>query len=269
MPRRAPSTSTSHPGIRLPEGHRAVVIGGGGAIGRAIVTALATAGAHIVVLDSNGEAACSAIAGLDGRNEHATADVTDPAGLVVVAERIGPVDSVIYAAGVNYDGTVADTDWSAYRKVMSVNLDGAFHAAAAFVRPMIKSGRRGGSFVFLSSAAGLRGEAGASVYCASKFAMIGLVESFAAEIAPNGLRANAVCPGNVDTPMLKAVAAGIATRTGSAADEVYAGMARSGAAQRLIEAREVADLCLYLASPLSSAVTGAALRIDAGAMLSS
>ncbi|MGE3872185.1 MAG: SDR family NAD(P)-dependent oxidoreductase [Parvibaculaceae bacterium] len=242
--------------------HVAVVVGGGGTIGTACVQALARAGATVWSLDRSEELAARA-----GAHRRAACDVTDAKALARLAAEIGDVDSLIYAAGLNADGAVIDIDWAVYRRVMAVNLDGAFHAAAAFARPMVARGK-GGAFVFLSSTAGLRGEAGASIYCASKFGLIGLTESLAAELGAHGVRANAVCPGNVDSPMLRDVASKIAERTGADAAEIWEGMAHSGAAMRLVDPGEVADLCLHLVSPASSAITGTTIRVDAGAMLS-
>lgn len=242
--------------------HVAVVVGGGGTIGAACVRALAQAGATVWSLDRSEEHAAGA-----GAAHSAACDVTDAKAMATLADRIGDVDSVIYAAGLNADGAVVDIDWQVYRRVMAVNLDGAFFTAAAFARRMIARGK-GGAFVFLSSTAGLRGEAGASIYCATKFGLLGLTESLAAELSAHGIRANAVCPGNVDSPMLREVARQIAARTGADAEEIWDSMAHSGAATRLVGPGEVADLCLHLVSPASAAITGTTIRVDAGAMLS-
>jgi len=250
----------------LETGHRSLVIGGGGAIGCACVHTLAMAGAMVYSVDRSKEAANRALTCLDGEHQGFGCDVTDPVQVEQLAQTLKPVDSVIYAAGLNHDGEIITMDWSAYRQVMAVNLDGAFHVASSFTRSMIKAGKKG-SFIFLSSTAGLRGEAGASLYCATKFGLIGLSESLAAELSTHSIRVNAVCPGNVDSPMLRDIAAKIAVRTGGRPNEVLENMAHGGAANRLVEAREVARLCLYLASPLSSAITGATIRIDAGGML--
>lgn len=251
----------------LPKGHVAVVVGGGGAIGAACARAFAEAGAAVWSVDLHEQAAAGALAGLAGPHRAAACDVTDPASVEKLAERVGSADSVVYAAGLNADGNVVAIDWNVYRKVMAVNLDGAFHVGAAFARRMAMR-RAGGAFVFLSSTAGLRGEAGASIYCASKFGLIGFVESMAAELAGEGVRVNAVCPGNVDSPMLRDVAQRIAERTGADADAIWREMAHSGAARRLVTPAEVAALCLHLASPASAAITGTTVRVDAGAMLS-
>ncbi len=251
----------------LPDGHITVVIGGGGAIGAACVRAFAEAGATVWSVDLHEQAAAGALTDLAGAHHAAACDVTDPASAEALAGVVGKADSVIYAAGLNADGNVVDIDWSAYRRVMAVNLDGAFHIGAAFARRMSTRGG-GGAFVFLSSTAGLRGEAGASIYCASKFGLIGFVESMAAELASERIRVNAVCPGNVDSPMLRDVARRIAERTGADAEAIWLDMAHSGAALRLVTPAEVAALCLHLASPASTAITGTTVRVDAGAMLS-
>ncbi|WP_162142432.1 SDR family NAD(P)-dependent oxidoreductase [Cucumibacter marinus] len=251
----------------LNKGHVAVVFGGGGAIGSACVRAFAEAGARVVSVDIGEDAAARAIEGLDGSHTALACDVTRPEAVVALARRIGAVDSVIYAAGLNADGYVADIDWAVYRQVMAVNLDGAFHVCAAF-SPVLCARATGGSIVLLSSTAGLRGEAGGAIYCAGKFGLIGLTESLAAELGAHGVRVNAVCPGNVDSPMLREVAANIATRTGEDASAIWQEMTHAGAASRLITPEEIAASALYLAGPTSAAITGIALRVDAGAMLS-
>lgn len=252
--------------IRLPSPYIAAVIGAGGAIGRACARAFAAAGASVWALDLSEEAAAAAIEHLDGDHHSGVVDVTDRSDVVGRAGLVGTVDSVVYAAGLDYDAEIVSTDWQAYRRVMAVNLDGAFHVAAAFAPPMIAA-KRGGAFVYLSSVAGLRGEAGAAVYCASKYGLIGMVASFAAEMTPHRIRANSVCPGSVDSPMLRRVAADIARRKGLDAHKLYGAMSHSGAAQRFVRPEEVAETCLYLASPAASAVTGSVVRVDCGSQL--
>jgi NAD(P)-dependent dehydrogenase (short-subunit alcohol dehydrogenase family) len=252
--------------LRL-DGHRSAIVGGAGAIGSELGRAFATAGAAVAVLDVDGEAAAALAGSLAGEGHVGGAvDVTDPEAVERAAEGCGPVDSVVYCAGVAFTAEVVDTDWADYRRLVAVNLDGAFYSAAAFARRMIAAGDSG-SFVFLTSTAGLRGEAGASAYCASKFGLIGLMESLAAELTPHGIRANAVAPGNVDSPMLRRVAVAQAAREGGSAEELIDRYAHAGAAQRLVSIPEVAAAVLWLASPLSSAVTGDVLRVDAGQMV--
>jgi len=247
--------------------HRAAVVGGAGAIGSEICRAFAAAGATVAVLDVDESAARRLAFSLPGDGHSGVIiDVTDPGSAERGAEACGEVDSVVYCAGIAFTANVADTDWAAYRRLIAVNLDGAFYTSSAFTRRMIAERRRG-SFVFLTSTAGLRGEAGASAYCASKFGLIGLMESLAAELTPAGIRANAVAPGNVDSPLLQSVALAQAEREGGTAEEMLERYAHAGAAQRLVTIQEVASAVLWLASPLSVGITGDVLRVDQGQMV--
>jgi NAD(P)-dependent dehydrogenase (short-subunit alcohol dehydrogenase family) len=251
----------------LATGHQTVVVGGAGAIGRVISQAYADAGASVVVLDLDGGSAADLASSLEGGPHRGEpVDVSDPESVEAAAERCGAVDSVVYCAGIAFTANVVATSWDEYRRLMEVNLDGAFYTAGAFARRMIAAGREG-SFIFLSSTAGLRGEAGASAYCASKFGLIGLMESLAAELTPHGIRANAVAPGNVDSPLLRSVAAAQAKRDGTTADEMLDRYAHAGAAQRLVSIPEVAGAVVWLASAGSGGVTGEVVRVDAGQMI--
>jgi NAD(P)-dependent dehydrogenase (short-subunit alcohol dehydrogenase family) len=255
--------------LRL-ESHRSAVVGAGGAIGSAVCRAYAEAGGSVVALDLDEAAARRAVAELaGGGHEAGGVDVTDPASVENAASVTwagGAIDSVVYCAGIAFTADVAATDWSRYRELMAVNLDGAFYLGAAFGRRMLKAGVRG-SFAFLSSTAGKRGEAGASAYCASKFGIIGLVESFAAELSAAGIRVNAICPGNVDSPLLHAVAGDVAARESVSTAEMLERFAHAGAARRLVTPEEVAGVAVWLASPLASGVTGSSLRVDAGQLV--
>jgi NAD(P)-dependent dehydrogenase (short-subunit alcohol dehydrogenase family) len=248
----------------LPEGHVTAIVGAGGGIGQALCRVFAVAGSSVRALDKDVNAAAANLTDLSGNHQAFALDVTDADAVDAAAKNIGHVDAVIYAPGVVFTANVADLDWHTYHSLMKVNLDGAFFVAKAFVRGMLARGS--GSFVFLSSMAGKRGEAGASAYCASKFAIIGLVQSFAAEVAAAGIRVNAVCPGNVDTPMLQRVAADIAKNTDSDVTAIWQEMKDVAAAKRLVTPAEVAQSCLWLCSPLASGVTGEAINVDAGAL---
>jgi NAD(P)-dependent dehydrogenase (short-subunit alcohol dehydrogenase family) len=253
--------------LRFDSGHHAAVIGAGGAIGSAICGAYAEAGATVTALDFDLAAAERATAGLPGASSRALAiDVTDADGVARAAAETmdGPrLDSVVYAAGVAPTFDVLDFDWDAYRHTLAVNLDGALRVAQAFGAPMIAAGA-GGCFTFLSSTAGKRGEAGAAAYCASKFAIEGVVQCFAAEVGAHGIRVNAICPGDVDTPMLRKVAAAQAAREGSSPEVVLASYARRSARGRLVRPAEVAAVAVWLASPLAAGVTGESVNVDAG-----
>ncbi len=241
--------------------HNSLVIGANGAIGNACVKVLNSAGADVTEIDLNYPSQTSK------QNKFLKCDVSNIEDVINSAKKIKSIDSVIYAVGLNHDSSVIDTDWKEYRKVMSANLDSAFHIGAVYGKRMATQGF--GSFVFLSSSAGLKGEAGASIYCASKFGLIGFVESFAAEMTPHNVRVNCISPGNVDSPMLKDVANKIAARIKTPPQTVLEEMAKSGSAQRLVKPEEVANLAVFLASDMASGITGSNVRIDCGAWIDS
>lgn len=258
-----PTAAAAKPGT-------AAIIGAGGGIGRACVVAFAQAGWTVVAADLDGKAAADAINDCPFPNPGADRafplDVTDQPAVEAFASEAGPVDAVIYSAGLNATMAIAETDFAAFRKVMAVNLEGGALIASVFARQMIAR-RSGGSMVFISSAAGLKGEANASAYCASKFGLIGLVESIAAELTPHDIRVNALAPGNVDTPMLRQVAREIAAIEDRDVETVWQDLATAGAARRLVTPTEVATVCVALCTPAFSAVTGATLPVDGGAAL--
>ncbi|WP_417600070.1 SDR family NAD(P)-dependent oxidoreductase [Pararhodobacter oceanensis] len=238
---------------------RVLIVGAAGGIGGACVDAFDLAGWQVIGADLNTEHIPSAA-------ETHILDVSDAGKVASLASRIGRVDAVIYAAGIVATMPIADTDFSVWRRIMAVNLDGAAHVAKAFVAPMIAAGK-GGSLVFLSSAAGVRGEAMASAYSASKAGLIGMTQSLAAELTSHAIRVNAVAPGNVDTPMLREVAREISRNGGGSEAEVWNEFAKAGAAQRLVTPQEVAVVCAALCSPTFSAVTGTIVPVDAGYLL--
>lgn len=238
-----------------------VVLGGAGAIGREIAAVLAERGDRVVVADLIG--ASETVASLAGHGHVGIeCDVTDVASVDAL---LGPAaesyDGVVYAAGTNHTGFLVDTDWAAYDRLMAVNLRGAFHVGASVSR-RLASGGGPVACVFLASTAGLRGEAGGSIYCATKFGLIGLVQSLAAEIARYGARANAVAPGNIDSPMLRRLAAEVAAREDADPDELLRRWASASAFGRLIGTREVAEACATLLTPSTSGVSGQTLVVD-------
>lgn len=251
--------------LALEAGHRAAVVGAG-AIGAAVCHAYAAAGAAVLALDLVADLADRVVATLPGAGHRAAAlDVTDlPAvrDTAATATAAGGVSSVCYTAGLAPTFEVLSFDWEAYRRTMAVNLDGALHVAHAFGGELAASG--GGSMSFISSAAGKRGSPGAAAYCASKFALLGVVESFAAEVGERGIRVNAICPGEVDTPMLAQVARAQAARQGSTVQAEMEALRGAAALRRLVTPAEVGDVAVWLASEHASAITGAAIDVTAG-----
>ena len=266
-------------------GLAAVVTGGGSGIGAATARAFHAEGARVAVLDRDAAAAASTAADLDpasGDLDPAAADL-DPVAATAIAVQVDIADSAAVdaaidrvvaafgtvdvlanfagiddpeakaratarrAAGEPLDITTTMTD-EAWRRIMSVNLDGSFYMLRAALRVM--SAQRSGSIINMSSLAGVIGAAGSPHYSAAKAALVGLTQSVAREVAPLGIRVNAVAPGPVITPML-----GRTTSTSSTAIPPVP-------MQRFADASEVASVAVFLASADSSYVTGDVIHID-------
>jgi NAD(P)-dependent dehydrogenase (short-subunit alcohol dehydrogenase family) len=233
-----------------------VVWGANGTIGRACVDEFIGGVEPVYALDLHAP-------DIPGVQEIAV-DVTEWDQVMAAVSDIdsqSPITGFVYAAGVNATGTVDSIDWSDYDRLMAVNLQGAFHVGAAWQRVCRANPRSGGS-VFISSTAGLVGEAGGSVYVATKFGLRGFVESFAAEMAPLGARANTVCPGNVDSVMLTRLAEQFAARESTTPQAILDQLAASSAFNRLIIPAEVARTCVWLCSEGASGISGQTIVVD-------
>jgi NAD(P)-dependent dehydrogenase (short-subunit alcohol dehydrogenase family) len=243
-----------------PSSRAIVVTGGGAGIGRAAVERFAAAGDRVFALDRDAEA-------LRGLGEHITSvtvDVADRAGLAAAARQVSealdgaPLDTLVCAAGIQRYGTVVDTPASTYDEVLAVNVGGVFFACQSFL-PLIQ---RGGSVVVVASVQAYGAQHNVAAYSMGKGALLSLVRSMAVDHAADGIRVNAVCPGSVDTPMLRAAAAQFSG--GRPTDDVVAEWGRSHPLGRVAEPGEVADVIQYLASPAASFVTGADVKVDGG-----
>jgi NAD(P)-dependent dehydrogenase (short-subunit alcohol dehydrogenase family) len=248
------------------DGRVAVVTGGSLGIGRAVVERLAWDGAAVVFCGVDGSVP-ETEAALRGRGLEVTgavADVTDAAamrdlvGLAVT--RHGGLDTLVTSAGVQRYGSVEDTSEELWDEVLSVNLKGVFLACKAAV-PALRE-RGGGTIVTISSVQAFISQDGVAAYTASKAAINGLTRAMAMDHAGDGIRANVVCPGSVDTPMLRWAADRF--RGGVSQDEQVAAWGRTHPLGRVAHAGEVAEVVAFLAGPRSSFVTGAEHRVDGG-----
>lgn len=234
----------------------AVVIGAKGTIGLACVEAFLARGETVFALDILDPE----ISGTTGLMVD-VADRDSVSRAISLAEYDSPITALVYAAGVNATGLVDSINWDDYDRLMAVNLRGAFHVGAALQAACRARPRSAGS-VFISSTAGLVGEAGGSIYVATKFALRGFVESFAAEMAPLGARANTVCPGNVDSVMLTRLAEQFADRQNTSPQAILDSLAASSAFDRLITPAEVAATCVWLCSDQASGISGQTIVVD-------
>ena len=226
-------------------GKIALVTGGASGIGAATATLLQDAGAVVVVADLGGENP------VDVTDERAVDELVDR----VVADH-GRLDIAANVAGTS--GTyanVADATTESWRHTLQVNLDAVFFCLRAELRAMRAAGNRG-TIVNVASSAGKLGVPGLAAYSASKHGVIGLTKSAALEVARDGIRVNAVCPGTIRTPMLRGFVGGD--------EETLEKMGRRAPIGRIGEPDEVAEAIVWLCSDASSFVTGHALEADGG-----
>jgi NAD(P)-dependent dehydrogenase (short-subunit alcohol dehydrogenase family) len=231
-------------------GRRALVTGGGSGIGAATAELLRERGAHVVTVDlSGGDIAA------DVRDEASVA-----AAVSTAAERLGCApDVVVTAAGIYRIAPALSLDAAEWDEVLETNLRGTFLTAREAARAMAAAGS-GGAIVTIASTAALQPDAGEPTahYNASKAGVVALTRQLAVELAPHRIRVNTVCPGVIDTPMLRAM------------DDPEAGerfVRDSVPLQRLGTARDVAETIAFLASDAAAYITGVALPVDGGLSL--
>jgi NAD(P)-dependent dehydrogenase (short-subunit alcohol dehydrogenase family) len=226
-----------------------LVTGAASGIGRAVALRFAGAGAEVIAADLEpGEG----LVGCDVRDEGSVR------ALFAAALSGGPLTDVVHCAGVGAVGSIAEVELREWARVIETNLTGAFVVGREAARTL----ERGATFTFMASQGGLRGEANHGVYSASKFGVIGLMQAMARELAPRGVRVNAVCPGIVDTPMTDASIAREAAITGRAVEEIRRFEASQVPLAEIATADQVADVCLFLASALATHVAGASIVVN-------
>ena len=241
-----------------------LVTGGGGGIGRAIAQRLARDGMAVAVVDRNSGAAQTVAAEIGGLA--VTADVTEPeeVGRAIAATlaRFGKIDLLVNNAGVAWMGPALDTPLEVLRSMLAVNVEGVFIVSHAVLPHMVA--RRTGSVVNLASWAGKTGPAYFAGYSASKFAVIGLTQALAREMAPHGIRVNAICPGIVvDTAM----------RTAIEAQQRRYGLPETAEREKSIPIGrvsvpdDVARVAAFLASDESAYITGESINLSGGLLM--
>jgi NAD(P)-dependent dehydrogenase (short-subunit alcohol dehydrogenase family) len=255
------------------EGKRAVVTGGGRGIGAAVARALAAEGAAVLVA-ARSLAEVEAVAGelreIGCEAWAATCDVTDPlavAALVRTAEeRLGGVDILVNNAGIANSAPLRSLTLEVWNRTFAVNATGTFLCTQAFVPGMVERGW--GRVVNVASIAARAGAAYIAAYAASKHAVLGFTRSVAAELATTGVTVNAVCPGYVDTAMTTDSVDRIVAKTSLTAEQARQAILKTSPQNRLLEPEEVAFQVVNLCDPRAKGITGQAIVLDGGGLLS-
>jgi 2-hydroxycyclohexanecarboxyl-CoA dehydrogenase len=242
------------------EGRTALVTGGAGGIGAATARRLAAEGARVAVGDLALDGAREVAAEIDGLAT--TLDVTDTASVAAavaaVADALGPVDILVNNAGTDRFAFFVNTDPDLWDHVLGVNLRGVLACTHAVLPTMQERG--GGVIVSVASEAGRVGSQGSATYSAAKAGVIGFTKAIARESARFGVRANAVAPGPIETPLLNSAEA----QLGELGARLKQGMIDATAVRRIGEPEEVAAVIAFLASDDASYVTGQTVNVSGG-----
>lgn len=248
-------------------GKVAVVTGGAMGIGQATATKLAESGATVAIFDINGDAGretADAIAKGGATCDYFPCNVSVSAevshAVEAAASKYGSVDILISNAGIQLYGNSVTTTEEEWDRLIGINLKGCFLASKFAVPHMIAKG--GGAIVIVGSVQSMTAIRNSVAYVASKHGLLGLTRAMALDYAQSGIRVNCVCPGTIDTPMLR-----WAVSLSEDPHKVIETCNRMHPLGRIGKAEEVADAIVYLASPMSSFITGAALLVDGGMLI--
>lgn len=242
----------------------AVITGGAGGIGRALALRLARDGFAIGVLDrdrAGADATCEVVTRAGGRASAVTADVTDMAQVTRafgdLKARLGATRVLVNNAGWDVFGMFAKTDSATWAKIVAVNYLGMLHCTHAALADISAAGNRG-RIISISSDAARVGSFGEAVYSGCKAAIIGFSKALARELARDLVPVNVVCPGPIDTALLKSV--------GESAQgaKIVAGMSNAIPFKRLGTPEEIADAVAFFASPAAGFITGQVLSVSGG-----
>ena len=236
---------------------RVLITAGASGIGRAMGEGFAEAGFEIWVTDVD----AAGLADLPKTWHGHQASATDEAAMADVVAQMGSIDVLCANAGIaGPTALIEDVALDDFRACVSVNLEGAF-IAAKHAAPLMKAAGSG-SIIITSSTAGIYGYPNRAPYAAAKWAMIGLMKTLAMELGPFGIRANAICPGSVEGPRMDGVLTREAAAKGMTRDQVYDGYASGTSMRSFVEARDIANMAVFLGSEGARLVSGQVIAVD-------
>src|SRR5437763_9145892 len=263
------SNENSH----LLDGKRAVVTGAGRGIGRSIALALAQAGAEVAVTARTHleiEQLVTEIQTIGCRSLAVSCDVTDPKQVTHMAttiiEGLGGIDILVNNAGNASSHKFLNHPDELWHHMLSINLTSVYYVTKAFVPALIE--QRYGHIINIASIASRVGGSYIAAYTAAKHGVLGLTRALAVELMPYNITVNAICPGYVDTPMTDGSVSNIASRTGMSEAQARETLEKTSRQRRLSEPEEVAHIALFLAQDINRGITGQAINIDGGGLMS-
>jgi NAD(P)-dependent dehydrogenase (short-subunit alcohol dehydrogenase family) len=251
------------------DGRVALVTGASQGIGRAAALALAHQGSAVVVHGLTEDLAAQVadmIVGNGGRAVARSGPIDDPqtsrSAVEAALEHFGRLDTLVTSAGIQRYGDVPSTSAETWDEVFNVNVKGVF-LAASLALPYLRQADAG-SIVIVASVQATATQNRVAAYTASKGALLSLARSMAVDEAGHGVRVNSVSPGSVDTPLLRAAAAGFSGGVADRAEQILAEWGAGHPLGRIAHASEVGEVISFLASPRASFVTGTDVRVDGG-----
>ncbi|HYO48540.1 MAG TPA: SDR family NAD(P)-dependent oxidoreductase [Chloroflexia bacterium] len=252
---------------------RAVVTGAGRGIGRAIALAFAEAGADVAVTArtvSDLEAVVSEIEETGRRGVAVVCDVTDPeqvSDMVArVQEALGGVDILVNNAGYATSHKFLGHPDELWHGMLLTNLTSVYYVTKAFLPMMVE--QEWGRIINIASIAARVGDKYVAAYTAAKHGVLGLTRSLATELISHNVTVNAICPGYVDTPLTQKSIGNIMARTGMDGKQAREALEKLSPQRRLIEPEEIAAVAVFLAQESSKGITGQAINVDGGGVMS-
>ncbi|UAB90182.1 SDR family oxidoreductase [Ruegeria sp. SCSIO 43209] len=240
---------------------RVLITAGASGVGRAMAEAFDAAGAQVWVADVDADA----LADCPAHWKQSQLDVSDEdavaAAFTDLETEWDGLDVLCANAGIaGPTAAVEDVSLTDWRSCLSINLEGSF-LCSKYAAPLMKQ-QRSGAILITSSTAGQYGYPNRAPYAAAKWGMVGLGKTLAMELGPHGIRCNVICPGSVEGPRMEGVLQREADAKGMTRDQVYDGYASGTSMGRFVEAQDIANMAVFLASDAARLVSGQVIAVD-------